>query len=127
MVLFIIARGSRISHAIMTAGVGVGVKIAVWGAAGLNVGPNDKSLASIKWLGPDNQNNTWFELTGLRIGYVMVEAKKDAAVWDYFQLAIQAGAGASAGASGGAAAPPGPNASGLYTTNPHEVKTTRTK
>lgn len=122
MAHFINAKGSRISNSIQQAGVGASVTIGVWGAAGLTVGPNDRSIATIKPLGPDSKNNTWFSLTGVRVGNVMVEAKQGAAVWDFFQLAVGAVA-----ASGVAAGRVEPNADGRYTTHPQEVQTRATK
>jgi len=121
MAHFINARGSRISNSIQPASIGTSVTIGVWGAAGLTVGPNDRSIATIKSLGPDQSNNSWFALTGVRAGNVMVEAKQGTAVWDFFQLAVQ---GASTLIP---LAKIGPNADGRYTTNPQEVATVSTK
>jgi hypothetical protein len=115
MAHFVNAGGSRISNSIQQARMGASVTIGVWGAAGLSVGPNDRSIASIRNLGADKNNNTWFELTPLKTGYVMVEAKYGTSVWDFFQLAISQVAAPSTPAF------PVPNSKGKYTDNPHEV------
>jgi hypothetical protein len=91
MAHFINAKGSRISNSIQYVPVDSSVTIGVWGAAGLTVGPNDTSMATIRDLGPDKQNNRWFSLSPRKAGNVMVEAKQGASVWDYFQLAMTYG------------------------------------
>jgi hypothetical protein len=112
MAHFINARGARISNTILYVPVDSSVTIGVWGAAGLNVGPNDSSMAVIKDLGPDKNNNRWFSLSPRKIGNVMVEAKQGASVWDYFQLAMTLGVAAHAF--------PQPGSDGRYTNSPNE-------
>ncbi|HEY4184425.1 MAG TPA: hypothetical protein VGP07_05115 [Polyangia bacterium] len=118
------ASGTRISNAIIKGGIGQSMTIGVYGAAGMNIGPNDTSIASIINQGSDSHNFTWFKLTGKRVANVMVEAKMGPSVWDFFQLAV--GEPDYHGADV-AWAKKGPNADGRYTTNPNEVPTKNTK
>lgn len=124
MAHFVNSKGTRISNAIIKGGIGQPMTIGVYGAAGLTVGPNDASVASITNQGADQNQVTWFKLTGKRIANVMVEAKMGASVWDYFQLAV--GEPSYYGADIAWAKKP-PNKDGRYTENPNEVVTKNTK
>jgi hypothetical protein len=73
--------------------VGQAFKFGIWGGSGLNIGPNDRSVAQINQrdVVEDATNNiTWYELVGLREGDCMIEARNpaDGRVWDYFQLDV---------------------------------------
>jgi hypothetical protein len=91
-----------ISKSVQTTEIGKALRFGIWGGSGLNIGPNDRSVAQLnerdsvegsKSLnGVLNGNNIkWYELVGLKESNVMIEARNpaDNAVWDYFQLAVK--------------------------------------
>lgn len=118
MAHFMNANGAKISKSIQHVRLGHQLRIGVYGAAGLSVGPNDRSFASIKPLGGSPGDNYWYDLVGLRQGNVMVEAKQGSSAWDFIQLAVD---------PAGPPAPPQPKANGKYTDNPNEVPTVATQ
>lgn len=124
MAHFVNSKGTRISNAIIKGGIDQPMTIGVYGAAGLTVGPNDSSIASITNQGADQHQITWYKLTGKRIANVMVEAKMGASVWDYFQLVV--GEPNYYGPDVAWAKKP-PSNNGRYTDNPNEVVTKNTK
>ncbi|HEU5133900.1 MAG TPA: hypothetical protein VFU13_02035 [Steroidobacteraceae bacterium] len=107
MAHFVNDKGARISNAIVKWNLeSQPLTIGVWGAAGLKVGPNDPSAATIKPLGSDKNNISWFSLKGMRVCNVMVEAVPTSGgkAWDYFQLAISPKAPSTQEIARGAAA-----------------------
>ena len=123
MAHFVNSKGTRISNAIIKGGIDQPMTIGVYGAAGLTVGPNDSSIASITNQVADQHQISWYKLTGKRIANVMVEAKMGASVWDYFQLVV--GEPNYYGPDVAWAKKP-PSNNGRYTDNPFEVVTKNT-
>jgi hypothetical protein len=123
MAHFVNAKGTRISQGIVDGAIGFPLTVGVYGASGLSVGPNDPSVAGIANLGADQNQITWYKLTGKRAANVMVEAKMGTAVWDYIQVKVGEptfiGAAYAYGKSG-------PKANGRYTDNPNELPVKRT-
>jgi hypothetical protein len=84
-----------ISKTIQTIQVGQAFKFGIYGGSGLNVGPNDPSVAQLNTrcsVERSSNNVTWYELIGLQEErYVMIETRNpaDNRVWDYFQLAVK--------------------------------------
>ena len=69
-------------------------RFGIWGGDGLDIGPNDPSIAQINpraTVEGRGNNILWYELVGLREANVMIEGRNPAgrAVWDYFQLAVK--------------------------------------
>jgi hypothetical protein len=82
-----------ISHTIQKTEVGQAFRFGIYGGSGLNIGPNDPSVAQLnkrEAVEGATNNITWYELVGLKEANVMVEARNpaDNGVWDYFQLAV---------------------------------------
>src|SRR5262249_4772054 len=83
-----------ISRTIQATEIGQALRFGIWAGSGLNIGPNDPSIAQLNArdaVEGSTNNILWYELVGLREGHVMVEARNpgDGAVWDYFQLAVK--------------------------------------
>jgi hypothetical protein len=83
-----------ISRTVQSCPTGGALKFGIYGGGGLNIGPNDPSVAQInkrEIVEAGSNDITWYELVGLREGFVMIEARNpgDGRVWDYFQLAVK--------------------------------------